>query len=242
MSSDHESVQEVLGAYVLHALEGEEQERAENFIAGHLPACPECRSLYEELQEVAGELAFAAGARRPPRVLGARLRRDVRSSRARRLASVLMTAAAVVALVALGLWTAHLTNRVSQADSRQARTGDFLATVSHPQSHVVPLADSRPSTGVGEVLPVQLAAAYVPGRGSVYLFGSMPAPHTDRIYQLWVLRGGRFQSAGTFRPEKGQVLMQIRADPEQIEGLLVTEEPREGSERPSDQRVLTATF
>ena len=114
--------------------------------------------------------------------------------------------------------------------------------MSHPQSHVVPLSDSRPSSSGEELVPLQLAAAFVPGRGRVYLFGSMPAPHTDRVYQVWVLRGGQFESAGTFRPEKGQVLLQIRADPEHIEGLLVTEEPSEGSESPSSERVVTASF
>ena len=242
MNEEHEPVQELLGAYALHVLEGEERERAEALIATHLPGCLECRTLFEELQHVTGELALATGPRKPPRLLAARLRRDVRSSRRRRLASILLSSVAVVALVFLAGWTAHLSNRVNDADSRQARTRAFLATVSHPLSHVVPFSALRTTNPISDLIPVQLAAAYVPGRGSVYLFGSMPAPQSDRVYQVWVLQGGRFVSAGTFRPEKGQVLMQIQADPEQIDGLLVTEEPGQGSESPSDRRVVTASF
>jgi hypothetical protein len=241
MTEDHELVQELLGAYVLHALDAEEGERAERLIASHLPECPECREVFERFQVVSGELALAAGARRPPRLLAVRLRRQVKSSRGRRWASALLSAVAVVALIALAGWSAHLSTRVDAAEVGQAKTREFLATVSHPLSHVVPLSSTRPSSP-GAGTRAQLAAAYVPGSGSLYLFGSLPAPRSDRVYQVWVLRDGRFQSAGTFRPEKGQVLFRIRADVDAITGLLVTEEPSQGSPSPSSEQVVTASF
>lgn len=241
MSEGHEAVQELLAAYSLHSLDGEEREEAEALIATHLPACEECRLVFEDLQGVTAEMALATAARKPPRLMAARLRRDVRSSRRRRSVGVLATGLALAGVISLSLWTAHLSNRVNDADSRQAKTGEFLATLSHPLSHVISFSTLRPASDE-EIGLIQLKAAFVPGHGSVYLFGSMPAPQSDRVYQVWVLRSGHFVSAGTFRPEKGQVIMQIQADPEHIDGLLVTEEPSQGSQSPSDQRVVTASF
>jgi len=241
MRTDHETVQELLGAYALHALDAKESERAERLIASHLPECSECREDFEAFQVVSGELALAAGGRRPPRMLAARLRRQVKSSRGRRLASAVLSTVAVVALIGLAGWSAHLSTRVSDAEARQAKTREFLATVSHPLSHVVPLATARPSSVESEA-QAQLAAAYVPGAGTLYLFGSLPAPRSDRVYQVWVIRDGRFESAGTFRPERGQVLFRIKANVDEITGLLVTVEPTEGSPSPSAEHVVTASF
>jgi len=239
MRTDHESVQELLGAYALHALDAKEGERAERLVASHLPECSECREDFEAFQAVSGELALAAGGRRPPRILGARLRREVKSSRGRRLASAVLSAVAVLILIALAGWSAHLSTRVSDAEARQAKTREFLATVSHPLSHVVPLATARQSSVEAEA---QLAATYVPGAGTLYLFVSLPAPRSDRVYQVWVLRDGRFESAGTFRPDRGQVIFKINADVDEITGLLVTVEPTEGSPSPSAEHVVTASF
>jgi len=198
MRTDHESVQELLGAYALHALDAKEGERAERLVASHLPECSECREDFEAFQAVSGELALAAGGRRPPRILGARLRREVKSSRGRRLASAVLSAVAVLTLIALAGWSAHLSTRVSDAEARQAKTREFLATVSHPLSHVVPLATARPSSVEAEA-QAQLAATYVPGAGTLYLFGSLPAPRSDRVYQVWVLRDGRFEDRSSSR-------------------------------------------
>ena len=241
MRTDHETVQDLLGAYALHALDVEESERAERLIGSHLPECSECREDFEAFQVVSGELALAAGGRRPPRMLGARLRRQVKSSRGRRLASAVLSTVAVLALIALAGWSAHLSTRVSDAEARQAKTREFLATVSHPLSHVVPLATARPSSVEAEA-QAQLAATYVPGAGTLYLFGSLPAPRSDRVYEVWVTRDGRFESAGTFRPDRGQVIFKINADVDEITGLLVTVEPTEGSPSPSAEHVVTASL
>jgi Anti-sigma-K factor rskA len=242
MIEDHEETQAVLGAYALHALDAQEAERAERLMLTHLPECAECREAFEDFQRISGELALAAGSRRPPRLLGARLHRQLRSSRRRWMVSAVVSAAAVVALVGLAGWNAHLSTRMSDAESRQARTRDFLATVSHPLSHVVPLSASQPSSSPSAA-SVQLAAAFMPGGKALFLFGSLPEPRADRVYQLWVLRDGHFESAGTFRPEdRGQVLFRIKADVDRIRGLLVTEEPSQGSTTPSNERVVTASF
>ena len=240
MSSEHEQIQEALAAQALHAVDPAEASRLEKMVEGHLPTCPECREVLDRFQATAGDLALAASFRRPPRLLKTRLRRAVRSRRTGRLRWLPVAAAGVlVAVVAgLGAWNAHLTSRVTQAEQRRARTTEVLATVSHPQSHVVTLSANTASSQTA----VKLAAAYVPGRPALYLFGSMPEPTEGRVYQVWLVRGARFDSAGTFTPERGTVLLRIDADPNGYESVLITVEPGRGSDRPSAQRVVQASL
>jgi hypothetical protein len=143
--------------------------------------------------------------------------------------------AAVVALAALAGWTAHLTNRVRVAEGMQADTAGVLATVSHPDSRVVPV-ETAAVDRIG-----QLAAAFVPGRTQLFVFGSMRPPQSDRVYHAWLLRGSRYRSAAVFLPIRGAVLIRIGADPTTYDGLLITEE-RDGAVAPSSRRIGTASF
>ncbi|HJP66007.1 MAG TPA: anti-sigma factor [Actinomycetota bacterium] len=238
MSTEHEAAQEILAAHALHALGADEAAEAEALIARHLPYCAECRAALEGFQVVAGDLALAADSLHPPRTLAGRLRREVaRGDRAPRrwTRSLLVGAAAAIVVAVLG-WNFHLTGRVSDAELRQVRTTEVLATVSHPLSRVVPLSWERPAGGSS------LAAAFVPGRPLLYIFGSVSAPAGHRVYQVWLARGDRFVGAGTFLPERGLVLLRIHRDPSGYDGMLITEESREGNAIPSTHRLGTASF
>jgi hypothetical protein len=237
MTDDHELVQEALAAHALHALEGEEAARLEELLTAHLPECAWCRADLAAFETISGELALAAGSTHPPRTLGVRIRRqaELRTAGPRWLAAA-VASVAVFSVSGLALWNAHLTTRVSQAEARQAKTAAVLTTVSHPLSQIVPL-DVR-SSG----LPMQMAAAFVPGRPALYLFGSMPTPDQHRVYQVWLVRGGRFSRAGTFVPDRGVVLVQLAVDPQGYDGLLITEEPTAGSQRPSEDEVVSGSL
>lgn len=241
--TDHRLLQETIGLYALHALDHTEASEAETLLALHLPTCPECRSTLEGFRAVAGELALAAPSRRPPRTQGARLGREIRA-RGRRWLLPTVAAAVVLAVVGLAVWNAHLARRVRDAETRQARTTELIVTMSRPESRVVPLStDPGSATPVATRSSAQLSAAFAPGRGAVYLFGSLPAPRRHRVYQVWVIKGSQFASAGTFVPEEhGSVLIKIETEPSRIDGLLVTEEPDTGSAEPSGERVGTASF
>jgi hypothetical protein len=243
VTDDHEQVQELLAGHALRALDVDEARRNEELMASHVPGCVPCRSAMEAFLAVSGELALAASPRTPPEILRARLRRDLRGRP--RLRWVPMSAAGVAVAVTVGLsaWNAHLTSRVGKAELRQLRTAEVLSAVSHPQSQVVSFTTEPTSVGDAEGRAlVQLAAAYVPGHGTMYLFGSMPAPHAHRVYQVWLVRNGGFASGGTFVPDRGVVLVKVSADPTQYDGLLVTEEPEEGSAQPSQDHVVTASL
>jgi predicted anti-sigma-YlaC factor YlaD len=240
---DHEAVQELLSGYVLHALDEADQSRADELLARHVPHCAECLATLEGFSSVAGDLALLAPPRQPPRTLEARLRRELRGVRGSRWAAVVAAGVAVTVVAGLVTWNAHLTGRVSAAEDRQLRTTEVLTAVSHPQSQVVPLLGERPVvTDTIDGAAVQLAAAFIPGRSALYLFGSMPVPHAHHLYQVWLHQNGRFASVGTFVPEDGVVLVRIEADPTGYDGLLITEEPTPGSRQPSDRHVGTAAL
>ena len=238
MSSRHEEVQEALAARALYAIDEAEAARVRELLDAHLPECAECRAALRRFETVSGELGLAAGPRRPPRMLGARIRRHLQMGGAPWWARGAVASVAIAALAGFGLWNAHLTGRVSRAETRQADSAAILNAVIHPQSHVVPL--SAGPQGVSA--PISLTAAFVPGQPLLYVFGSMPEPGEDLTYQVWLVRQGRYTSAGTFTPERDLVILRIGVDPRDYDGLLITEEPGLGSTRPSARHVVEASF
>jgi hypothetical protein len=233
MRSEHEQVQEALAGYALHTLDDDHLKEVEALLASHLPTCPDCREALAGFQVVAGELGLASAARRPPRSVAARIAREVRSLSRSRWAPA-AAAAAIVVATGLTLWTAHLTGRVSRAEARAVKTTEVLTTVSHPEARTVTLADPAGSSSN------RLAATYIPGRPELYVFGSLPNPGSNHVYQLWLEHSGKFLSGGTFVPDGGQVIIKVGVDARSYDGLLITEEPDRGSRSPSAHQVVTA--
>jgi hypothetical protein len=245
MNHEHEFVQELLGGYTLHALDDEEARVVGRFLGSHVPGCLECWTALEAFERVAGELALAAGGRRAPRSIAGRLNQSMRSRSRVRWPVGVAAGVAVMLVAALAALSANLTTRVGQANLQQAREADFLSTVSDPASQVIPLDTTGQTTSATPEAPASvfhLAAAYVPGKPNVYLFGSMPRPMPDKVYEVWVVHQGQFSGAGTFVPDRGGVLVRIKADPSQVDGLLVTEEPGSGSKVPSSNHLGRATI
>lgn len=247
MTDDHERVQEILAAAALHALDKEQQAEAQDVLSVHLPECTECRRAQDDFEQVVAELALATPPRHPPRLLGTRLRREVRKGHRPTRMPIAMAAVAVALVAGLGVWNTHLATRVSRAEHRQAatqaNTAELIYAVSHPQSRVVSF--DAPSAGAGSTAAsaAQIAATYVPGRAVMYLFGSMPEPADGNVYQVWLGRSGSYSSAGTFVPEsEGLVFVRIPVDATSYDTVMVTEEPVRGSTAPSERQVVSATL
>jgi hypothetical protein len=237
VNETHERIQETIAAHALNALDGADGAHADELIASHVPGCSECRALLDAFQAVSGDLALAAEPRTPPRFLYRRMKREL-GLRATPWSNRGAAAVAALAVVAsLGAWNAHLSSRVSKAERRQASATEVLAAVSHPQARRVSLSAEGKNS-----FAVSLAATYVPGHPALFLFGSMPDPQADRVYQVWLYRGTRIRSAGMFKPERGQVLLRLPVDPRAYNTLLITEEPSEGSLRPSRRHVVRGTL
>jgi hypothetical protein len=239
----HEEIEELIAADALDGLEPADRERLFREMASHGPDCPDCRSLLDEYQEVAGWLALAL----PPapmsaeaekrllqaargesveepdtetvRVLGA----PTAPARARRWIAAAAVAAAV-ALVAGALgWV--LAPR-GQGVSAQ---GQFIAFVGQPGTRVITLA-----AGPGRTL----AVAYRFGEQAAWIVGNgIPDPAGDRVYELWYRAGnGDMQPAGTFRPTDGTVVAKVDVGAA-FDTLAVSVEPKGGSEHPTTQPI-----
>jgi hypothetical protein len=235
--AEHEEIQELLAGHALHALDGDEAARVETLLASHVPSCPDCLSTLEGFELTAGDLALAAPSRRPPHILGARIRRETSPRRVALWVGRTAAAAAAGTVIGILAWNVLLTGRVSNAEQRQVRTTEVITTIAHPESKVIPLAADRPDAFVPE-----MTAVFVPGRGLFYVVGSLPAPQRGNVYQLWLERSGRYQDAGTFLPESGVVVLKVPAEPTRYDGLLITIEPSVGSLSPTGERGGAAQF
>jgi hypothetical protein len=233
-NDDHETIQQILAARALRTLDETEQDAADALVAGHLPTCAQCRAAYQDFETIAGELALGAPSMRPPITLDARVLRDPSRRRARRRTGAVAVSAVVLVALGTGLWSMHLTGRVSRAERQQAQTAELISAVAVPDSRVVQLAAAQRSDGTADV-----SAVYVPNRGHLYVFGNMTDPSSsDRVYQVWLGRSGLFASGGTFLPgPQGFVLVRVAAGGGAYDHVLITEESAEGSDHPSDRRV-----
>jgi hypothetical protein len=242
VNEDHGRVQELLAGFVLHALDPDQLRETEELRATHLPGCEECRKAMGALEAAAGDLGLAAGSRIPPKLLERRLRRELGTNdRGRRWVAFLPAAASVVVASGLLLWNAQLTTRIGHAEQRQAASAEVLTAVSHPASRVVPL----PLQGVHPAssgAPAQLAAATIPGRDVLYVFGSMPAPGGGRVYTVWLGRPGRYVNVAAFVPERGSVLLAVRVNPSDYERLLITEEEGKDRGEPSENHLTEVSL
>lgn len=238
----HEDAQQLLAGHALRALSPADAGHLETLLTEHVPACPECLRALDQFDATVGEMAFAIRPVAPPQPLWNRLRRQTAPARRSRSRWVTAVAGAAVVAVLFGftVWSVHLTTR---AETQQQRATDLIHAVSGPRSRVVPMSSLTPSrAGLGPVT-IQVAAAYVPGRGGLLVFGSMPPPKHRYVYQLWIRHHGVFRSLGTFTPDaNGTVFLRLHVNPAHLDLLLITEEPRAGSPAPSDRTVVTATL
>jgi hypothetical protein len=237
MTTDHAPVQELLAGLALHALDPHEMQEAERRIATHVLACDECGHALEVIEAAAGDLALAATPRIPPAILEQRIRRGlVRRRPPPRWVALMPAAASFVVAAGLLFWNTQLTSRIGHAEAREATSAELLTAVSHPASKVLslPLRGVHPEPSEA---PAELAAAVIPGRSVLYVFGAMPPPGKGGTYTLWLRTGGRYVNVAEFVPERGTVVLAVRVNPSRYERLLVTEEKEEGRESPSQNRL-----
>jgi len=173
MPRSHGHPRELLGGYVLGALERREAAR----VRRHLRRCRECRTTYERFANLPPLIDLLEpseeGVPEPPRVAGdpARERAGWRRWPWRRQPPLHWTLAAIVVL----------TGALAAAGS--LRSDDPRLTIR--------------LTGATATATVRLAPTVSGTR--VWLRGKRLAPtRSDEVYEVWFVRGGRRTSAGTF--------------------------------------------
>lgn len=232
----HHDMQELLAAYALDAVAGDEAEAIEL----HLRDCPRCRAEVAEHRETAAFLAIghqpaptevwqriATGLEAPPPgalvvPLAGRPRRRVLQ------VVVASVAAAVVAL--LGVVVVQQGRRLDEMQTAlQDRTllSAALAAHSRPDARRV---DLRSGSGV------VLAHAVMTPDGTGFVWsGGLPPVAADRTYQLWAVVGGARISAGVLGADPKLVPFHVSGD---VAALAITEERAGGVVATEKQPVV----
>lgn len=227
-------MREELAAYAAGALEADERARVERALAADESLAREL----SECEEALALLAYAVEPEEPPPALRAsilsqaRARAGGRPARTfpRSLAWAAGLAAAIVALVCLGVWNAGLRRELERL--RGGDLGSDLASA----ARMVELD--------GSGVPGASARVFVdPGgeRGRLALRGLPPLP-SARIYQLWFKRqGGQPESGGVFRVDpSGSALVEVNVPVplDQLVACAVTEEEAPGRSSPTGPHLL----
>jgi hypothetical protein len=250
---NHDEASELLGAYALDAVEGDE----EADLREHLAECPRCRSELSALVEAAAALGDQASdqaanapvgvwdqisgqiAAQPPPL---RLMTAVSAGQAtvqpvapwRRRAVAFAAAAAVVACAFLGWDVMHLDSRVAKMQAAIASNGVAQAAAAAalaPHSHRLELASSN---GVTEAEVVILPS----GQGYV-LSSSLPHLGAGRTYQLWGLSGTHPISIGLLGSSGAPAAFRIDR---KLSALMVTAEPAGGTVAPTTPVLAQASL
>jgi len=240
----HTEIQDLLGAYALDAVEGDEREAVEL----HLRTCPKCRAEVLDHREVAALIAHGGApapdgvwdkivaaiepapppmrlelrtpppAAAPAVVVPITSRRSAFASADRR---VLGIAAAVLVVIALmGGLIVHLNNRVDSV-----RTTAASSDLDNVASAAMSAHGSRTTQLKAASGSVKLPAAVTKDGEGFLLASSAPALDAGHTYQLWGIVNGTAISLGTF--PGGAKVVPFRVDT-RVKTLAVTEEQSGG--------------
>ena len=250
-SLTHEDIQELLGAYALHAVERDEAE----LIEAHLHTCPRCRAEVEGHREVATMLGNSGGD--APEGLWDRIADQLettpppmrlelqappgnvaplaprRRERSNRFVVAALGAAAALAIAVLG---AQVVQQQDQLDEMESALEDATLDAAANQAFDDPdAAKVQLQSSDGEVA----ARAVVLPDGSGFLMAhELPGLDADRTYQLWGDAGGSLVSLGVLGSDPTTIAFQAGTD---LSALAVTVEdaPVVQSKNPP---VMSGTF
>ena len=257
-------IEELLPAYALGALEGEELRELEEHLAG---GCEECDRQLALWQGDLEELAAAVPPVEPSEITRARVLRLAGAGAAtpatpapRRTSSWRMAAAAS-ALLALALWgllgQVRMEREVQRLESDRERlrrqvevlsrqVGSMRTEVLQAKQDLQVLAgpgvQAVTLAGLGPT-PDAKGRTYVNPSTHDALFYAfdLPALPADKTYQLWFIADGKPVPAGVFAVDpRGTASLRVQrvADVGRIQAWAVTVEPSGGLPQPSGAMVL----
>ena len=239
-------IQQLLGAYVLGALEPDERRALE----AHLQGCTECQNELAEYQQVSEGLLHVARPNPPDAGLRARLAKRIgrpdgvvtsqlrRPSLGRALPFAIGGLGVLLLAVNAGLFfeTRKLARRGEELLAQQQASQTALALASYP--------DSRTTLVHQET--IRGTFVYEPNSPVAVLnaWGLPPLPR-DQTYQLWLVNSDGTRSSGAlFTPDESQAFVSILVRSSiplgEVLGFGVTIEPGGGSPEPTGRRVLGA--
>jgi anti-sigma-K factor RskA len=278
----HDELRELTGGYALSVLDEPDRRAFE----AHLATCAACTAEVRDLIEVAATLALdlpqidpppalrervlraavgaapaspvASGFSRPSTELGTALSQSKGRKAPRQPVLAMLSAAAVLVALALGVYAASLLRRIESLEQQLRVAADREA---QGQQQLVQLrAASDTATQVrrilaaGDLRRVDLAgtkaAPAVSGRafwsrtqGLVVAFANLPPTEAGRVYQLWVIPpGGDPIGAGLLDLKSdGRALALARAGTsDRVATVAITLEPAGGSAVPTLSNMIAA--
>lgn len=260
MSNQHDE-SEMVGAYLLDALDPEEREAFE----AHLRGCESCRAELGELRQVVDVLPLACDQVEPSRDVRDRIMATVRSEAEERpvltplaggraqprsrtgfqRASTLIAAVAAAFVVGLGLWNLKLQHDIDNKQHTIALYQADLAFQREVQNALahgdrVSLMPKQPSPAGPAVAMVQPAGG---GAASLIVRG-LPATPANRVYEFWLIRGAVPHKAGLFTYhglEPQVVHLSVSAAGYPVAAVTLERGPH-GSLRPTSKPLLSGNL
>jgi anti-sigma factor RsiW len=217
----------LVAGYALDALDDDDRDAFER----HLSSCERCADQLAGLRETAASLAYANEAPPPPAQLRDRILESARAERTnvvpfpRRYATpVLGAAAAIAAVVALGLgiWNVSLSRSLDDERSAGRATERALAIVADAN------AAERALSGADGSLVVARS-----GSAALVICGLDAAP-SGKTYEAWVLADGGASRAGLFEGGRDCTAVRLTRSVPGGAGVAVTIERDGGVEQPSE--------
>jgi len=253
MNADHQRYDELAVGWALHALEPDDEAE----FARHLPGCVRCAETVRETTEVMGAMAADLPAAEPSDALRGRLRAAVEATEQvhrpveaavppapvvsgvprprRRILPLALVAAAVAAVLALGIWNVGLRSDRAELASTVAEQQDVVDALLAPgRATVAPLGDDgRPvATVVARDDELQ-----------VVTHGLAANDSADSTYVVWGLGQGSPRALGTFDVDGSQMALRtVGSGLTGLDGFAmygISIEP--GREAPSEPTEVVAT-
>ena len=266
---DCRQVEELLPAYALNALGGEETDMVE----AHLDACPWCTNLLREHLHVSSALAQVAEASQPPQALKTRTLKAIGGRAHQRPgrrtpvftpARFVLASSAIVGVLLLAAVIAFGIRMTQQVDDLQRENSELAAQISQVAAedeklvdmvmeqrsltYFMAAADKQVSwlKGEGAVPEAEgmLMIASRSGAGILMAKGLEPSSG-EKAYQVWLTRDGQPVTVGRLLvDEAGWGILTLWPDQPitLFQQVSVTEEPVEGSSSPTGSPVLWATI
>ena len=222
----HREVQELLGAYALDAVDGDEAEAVE----AHLRECPRCREEVAAHRETA---AFLASAGSPaPDGLWERIASELdepppeltlgrivpMQKPTRRWPLTAMTAVAAALVLLLGAVVVRQSQRLDTLESRQSFDQALASAMANPDARQVKLESSSGADVTAQAIVLPDGTGFVVAQG-------LPPLDAGRTYQLWGVTGEQAISLGLLGGRPGVVA--FHATPT-MDALAVTAEQAGG--------------
>lgn len=266
----HDELRELSGGYALGILDEPERRAFEE----HVATCATCAAEVQELTAVATTLALSVPQVEPPAALRQRVlnaatapartasietltpRRTPQPGRQTLLA--LLSAAAAIVALALGVYAVSLQRRIASLEQQLRVAADRAA---QSQQQLVQLraaadtaSDVRRILAAGDVRRLDLAgtkaapnasgrAYWSQAEGLVVAFANLPATEAGRVYQLWVIPpGGNPIGAGLLdlQPDGRALALAPEGTAQRVGTVAITLEPAGGSAVPTLSNMIAA--